>query len=41
MWYYGITQSQHCNNDDNEKDDNMMRVSMWFEFVGGLFIFMS
>ena len=27
---YGITQRQHCNN------DNVMHASMWFEFFGGL-----
>jgi hypothetical protein len=31
--HYGITQSQHCNNDNN---DNMMCVSAGFEFFGGL-----
>ncbi len=34
MYHYGITHNQHCNNDN---DDNVMRVSMWFEFFGGLF----
>ena len=29
----GITQSQPGNNDN---DDNMMRVSVWFRFFGGL-----
>ena len=30
MWHYGISQSQHCNNDD---DDNVTCVSMWLEFT--------
>jgi hypothetical protein len=34
MWHYGITQSQHCN---NEKDDNVMHVSAWFEYFDGSF----
>jgi hypothetical protein len=25
---------QHCNNDD---DDDVMRVSVWFEFFGGFY----
>ena len=33
MWHYGVTQSQHCN---DFNDDNMMRQSMWFEFFDGL-----
>jgi hypothetical protein len=34
MWHYGVTQSQHCNNDNN--DDNVIRASVWFDFLGGL-----
>ena len=34
---YGTTQSQHCNNDNEYNDDNVMRASGWFEFFGGLF----
>ena len=30
VWHYGITKSQHCNN------DNIMCVSLWFEFFGWL-----
>ena len=26
----GITQSQHCNIDDNDNDDNVMRASLWW-----------
>jgi hypothetical protein len=46
MWYYGIIQSQHCNNDNNDNNDNnynnynndyMMHTSMWFAFFGGYF----
>ena len=37
MWFYGITQSQHCNSDNNCNDDSVMRASMWFKFFGGLF----
>ena len=29
MCRYGITQSRHCNNDN---DDNMMHASVWFKF---------
>jgi hypothetical protein len=36
MGHYGTTQSQRCNNDNNYNDDNVMRVSMWFEIFGGL-----
>ena len=31
MWQFGITQSQHCNNDVDVDDDKVMRVSVWFE----------
>jgi len=31
MWYYGITQSQLCNNDNSYNND-----SVWFELFGGL-----
>jgi hypothetical protein len=31
VWHYEITQSQHCNNDNN---DNMMHAGLWFEFFG-------
>jgi hypothetical protein len=30
------TESQHCDNDNNDNDDNVMCVSVWFEFFGGL-----
>jgi len=30
MWHFGITQSQHCNNDNN---DNMMHVRVRFERI--------
>ncbi len=36
MWYYGIIQSEHCNNDNNYIDDIMMRASVCFEFFGGI-----
>ena len=36
MGHYGITQSQHCNNDNNYNDDNVMSASVWFEFFGGV-----
>ena len=32
-----ITQNQHCNNDNDYNDDNVMRPSRWFELFGGLF----
>ena len=32
-----MTQSQHCNINNNNNDDNVMRVSVWFEFFDGLF----
>ena len=28
---------QHCNNDNNYNDDNMMRATVWFEFFVGVF----
>ena len=28
-----MTQSQHCNNDNNYNDDNAMCVSMWFTLM--------
>ena len=34
VWHYGITQSQHCINDNNE---NMMHASLRFEFFGDCF----
>ena len=34
MRQYGTTQSQHCNNDN---DDNMLCANVWFEFFGELF----
>ena len=38
MWHYGVTQSQHCNNDNNynESNDKAMHVNIWFEFFGVL-----
>ena len=27
-------QSQHCNDDNNGNDDNVMCASVWFEFFG-------
>ena len=33
MYYYRITKS-HCNNDNY--DNNVMSVRMWFELFGGL-----
>ena len=35
MWYYGIIQSEHCNNDNNYIDDMLMHASVCFEFFGG------
>ena len=37
MWHYGIAQSQHYNNKNNNSydDDNVMHVSVCFEFFGG------
>ena len=37
MRHYGITQSQHCNHDDNYSNDNVICMSLWFEFFGGYF----
>jgi hypothetical protein len=38
MRYYGMMQSQHFIDDCNDDNDNLMlRVSVWFEFMGGLF----
>ena len=37
MRHYGITQSQHCNNDNIHNDDNVIRASVWCDFLGGLF----
>ena len=31
MWHYGLTQSQHCKN-----DDIVIMVTMWYGQVGGL-----
>ena len=36
MWHCGISQSQHCNNDNNDKDDNVMRAMVWLEFFDGI-----
>ena len=36
MWHYGITQSQHYNNDNEYNNDNMMHTNMWVEFFDGL-----
>ena len=35
----GMTQSQHCSNDVNVNDDNVMCASVWFEFFGNIFLF--
>ena len=35
MGYIGITHSQHCDNDNDDIDDNMVRESVWIEFLGG------
>ena len=32
---------QHCNNDDSDNDNNMMCVSMWFEFLVDYFDFIT
>ena len=34
--HYGMTQSQHCNNDNNHNDDNVMHASLWFVFLDRL-----
>ena len=33
----GIAQTQHCNNDNNDNDGNMMHMTVWIEYFGGLF----
>ena len=33
MWYYGVTQSQQCNNDHYCIDDNVMHASVSFEYT--------
>ena len=37
VWHYGMTQSQHCDNDNIYNDDDVMRANVWFETFGGLF----
>ena len=34
MRYYGVSQSQECNNDNNYNDDNVMRASVWLVYFG-------
>jgi hypothetical protein len=36
MRHFGITQNQHCNNDNNYNDDDVMCASVWFGFCNGL-----
>jgi hypothetical protein len=37
MWSYGIPQSQHPKNDNNDNGDNMMGASVWYKFFHGFF----
>ena len=37
MWHLGITQTQHCIDDNKYNDDNVMCASIWFQYFGGLF----
>ena len=37
MWHYEIAQNQHCSNDNNHNDDNVMRASVWFECFNGFY----
>ena len=36
MWHFEIKQIEHCNDDNNYNHDNVIHVSVWFDFVGGL-----
>ena len=38
MWYYGISQSQQCDNNNKYDDDNVMHACVSLEFFGGLFL---